>query len=127
MISKILENGNLEVTIPVSLRARSGRRRIIMPDTVSDGTEPLALALARAFRWQQYIDDGKFKNITELAKNVGLDEATVARTIRLRLLSPTIVHRIIKGEIPQRLNMTALRAPLSDIWKEQEQKLLGEE
>ena len=98
-----------------------------MPDTVSDGTEPLALALARAFRWQQYIDDGKFKNITELAKNVGLDEVTVARTIRLRLLSPTIVHRIIKGEIPQRLNMTALRAPLSDIWKEQEQKLLGEE
>jgi len=98
-----------------------------MPDAVSDGTEPFVVALARAFRWQQYIDDGKFKNITELAKNIGLDEACVARTLRLRLLSPTIIHRIIKGDIPQRLNMTALRGPLPDIWEEQERKFLGEE
>ena len=127
MISRILENGNLEVTIPAVLRARAGRRRIIMPDAVIDGTEPLALALARAFRWQQYIDDGKFKNIGELARNIGQDEASVARTIRLRLLSPTIVHRIIKGDIPKELNLTALRAPMPDIWKEQERILLGEE
>ena len=127
MISRILENGNLEVTIPISLRAQSGRRRIVMPDTVIDGTEPLALALARAFRWQQYIDEGKFKNIVELAKNIGQDEASVARTLRLRLLSPTIVHRIIKGDIPKGMNLTALRTSIPDIWKEQEQKFLDEE
>jgi len=127
MISRILENGNLEVTIPVMLHGISGRRKIIQPDTVADGSEPLALALARAFRWQQYIDDGKFKNIAELARNIGQDEAVVARTLRLRLLSPTIVHRIIKGEIPNTLTLTALRTPLPDIWTEQEQKFLGEE
>ena len=126
MISRILENGNIEVTIPVVLHGISGRRKIIQPDTVADGSEPLALALARAFRWQQYIDDGKFKNIAELARNIGQDEAVVARTLRLRLLSPTIVHRIIKGEIPNGLTLTALRAPLPDIWTEQEQKFLGE-
>jgi len=127
MISRILENGNLEVTIPVMLHGISGRRKIIQPDTVADGSEPLALALARAFRWQQYIDDGKFKNIAELARNIGQDEAVVARTLRLRLLSPSIVHRIIKGEIPNKLTLTALRAPIPDIWKEQEQKFLREE
>jgi len=127
MISKILENGNLRVTIPVSLKAMSGRRKIITPGVVADGTEPLALALARAFRWQQYIDDGKFGNIKELARNIGLDDAMVARTLRLRLLSPKIVHRILIGDIPASLNLTTLRQPIPDLWEEQEKLFLEAE
>lgn len=127
MISKILENGNLQVTIPVSLRAMSGRRKIIAPNVVADGTEPLALALARAFRWQQYIDEGKFSNIRELARNIGQDEAMVARTMRLRLLSPKIIHRILFGDIPASLNLTVLRQPMPDLWEDQEKLFLEAE
>jgi len=125
MISKILENGNLQVTIPVTLRALASRRKIIQPDVVADGSEPLALALARAFRWQQYIDEGKFSNIRDLAQNIGQDAATVARTMRLRLLSPKIIHRILTGEIPDSLTLSVLRQPMPDVWEDQEKLFLG--
>jgi len=127
MISKILENGNLQVTIPITFRALTGRRKIIQPNVVADGSEPLALALARAFRWQQYIDEGKFDNIKELARNIGQDEAMVARTMRLRLLSPAIVHRILTGDFPATLNLSTLRQSMPDVWEDQEKLLFGAE
>jgi len=44
-------------------------------------------------------------NITELAKAIGQDKSGVAQTMRLRMLSPAIVHRIIAGDIPQLLTL----------------------
>ena len=60
---------------------------------------PLVINLARAFHWQDLIDDGKFSNIEELAKAIGIDKVHVARIMRLTLLSPKIIHKIIIGEI----------------------------
>ena len=50
MFRKILENGHLQVIVPIKFRTVSSRHRMIVPGTTVDGTEPLALALARAFR-----------------------------------------------------------------------------
>ena len=125
MFRKILENGNLQLIIPVTFRTISARHKMIMPGTTIDGTEPLALALARAFRWQKYIDEGKFKNITELAKAIGQDKGVVASIMRLRLLSPAIVHRIVTGDIPRSLTLRSLREAIPDIWTEQEEKWIG--
>ena len=97
-MNKILENVHLQVTITFKLRTVSARRKIVIPGITADGTEPLALALARAFRWQSYIDSGKFKNAVELAKAVGLDKSVVSNTLMLRLLSPKIVHKILCGD-----------------------------
>ena len=49
-MNKILENGHLQVTIPFKLRTVSARRKIVIPGITADGTEPLALAIARAVR-----------------------------------------------------------------------------
>lgn len=125
MISKILENGNLEVTVPIIFRTISGRKKIIAPNVITDGKEPLALALARAFRWQQYIDNGTYKNIKELAKAIGQEPAYVARTIRLRYLSPTIIHQIIHGTLPSKLSLRTLRQSIPDLWAEQNTLFLG--
>ena len=127
MLRKILENGNLQVIIPVTFRTISARRKMLTPGTVIDGTEPLALALARAFRWQKYIDEGKFKNITELAKAIGQDKGVVASIMRLRLLSPAIVHRIVTGDIPRTLTLKDLRTSFPDVWSEQEERWFGGE
>ena len=125
MIRKILENGRLQVTIPFMFRTIAARKKIIVTGTIADETVPLALGLARAFRWQQYIDEGKFKNIRELAKAIGQDETAVARTMRLRMLSPAIVHRIVTGDIPRSLNLKNLRQGIPDVWSEQEEKWIG--
>ena len=125
MFRKILENGRLQVTIPFKFRTISSRKKIVVPGTIADGSEPLALGLARAFRWQQYIAEGKFRNIRERAKAIGQDETAVAKTMRLRMLSPAIVHRIVTGDIPRSLNLKNLRTAFPDVWSEQEEKWIG--
>lgn len=126
MQSKILENGNLEITVKYVLRGISGRRRIISPDAPLDESEPLIIHVARAFRWQKHIDEGRFANTVELAKSLGLEQGMVARTVRLTLLSPTIIHRIIKGDIPKTLSLATLRNAIPESWKEQERLFLNE-
>ena len=45
------------------------------------------------------IDEGGFKNIDELANELGIDSGAVARTSRLTLLSPKVIHKIISGVV----------------------------
>lgn len=78
IVSRILDNGNLEITVPVVMRSMAGRKRIIAPDK-PEGNESLMLALARGLRWQALIDEGKFANISELAGAVGQDTSQIAR------------------------------------------------
>ncbi len=124
---KILENGRLRIVLPIKLRTISARRRIIVPGVTSDGSEPLALAVARAFRWQHYLDEGKFKSVADLAAAIGIDVSCVARTLRLRMLSPKIVHRIVTGDMTAKMNLEQLRHGVPELWKEQEEMLMGEE
>ena len=125
MLRKILENGHLQVVVPVRFRTISARHRMLLPGTTVDGTEPLALALARAFRWQKYIDEGKFRNSVALAEAIGQDKSVVAKTLRLRFLSPAIVHRIVTGDIPPSLTLKDLRTTLPEVWSEQEERWFG--
>jgi hypothetical protein len=125
MQSRILENGNLEVTVDYVLRGISGRRRIIAPGSPMDGCEPLVLHVARAFRWQKCIDEGRFANTVEMAKELGIDQGVIARTIRLATLSPAIIHRILMGDIPKSLTVAALRNAIPESWREQERLFLG--
>ena len=126
IVSRILDNGNLEITVPVVMRSMAGRKRIIAPDK-PEGNESLMLALARGLRWQALIDEGKFANIRELAGTVGQDTSQIARAIRLTRLSPTIIHRIVTGDIPAGLTQARLRGLLPTRWWEQEAILLKEE
>lgn len=116
---EILENGNIKVTIPIALRSCSGRKRIIAPDAKIEPV-PLVLNIARAFRWQKYIDEGKFSNLTELARSIGRDKAHVAKTIRLTLLSPKIIHAALSGTLPQNVGIEFIREMALGTWGEQE-------
>ena len=44
---KVLDNGNVLVTVPVSFRFRSGRKRLIFPENDTLGIDPLVKNLAR--------------------------------------------------------------------------------
>ncbi|MBQ6472192.1 MAG: hypothetical protein IJJ33_09425 [Victivallales bacterium] len=122
-----LENGNLRVHLPVALRCRGGRRRIVP----LDGNEParetsLATMLARAWSWQCAIDEGRYANSKELADALGIDRSRVSRTLRLAMLSPRVVHRIVSGDVPPTLTVLRLRESIPLDWDEQERELLGE-
>ena len=120
---KVLENGNVKLSIPMSFRNCSGRKRIVTPETEQSLAEPLLINLARAFRWQTLIDAGQFANVHELATAVGKDYAYVARVLRLTLLAPEIVHAILTGILPEGIGVEDLRQSMPVLWSEQKKLL----
>ena len=119
---EVLENGNVRVTIPLIFKIAGGRTRIFTPGSEHVEYTPVQLALARAFRWQKMIDEGKFSNIKDLAATVGVDSGLISRTIRLTLLSPKIIHKLLSGELD--LSLDSCRRSFPDSWAEQEKVLL---
>jgi len=123
------------IDIPMNLRRCSGRKEVVLPPGVaasSDGRAPakcptpLALALARAFRWQEMIETGQAESNSDLARKLKLDQSYIARTIRLASLAPDIVEAILTGQEPDGLSLRSLRSDLPLAWDEQRQLLAPE-
>ena len=120
----VLENGNVLVTVPISLRFRSGRKRVIFQENDTHEIDPLVMNLARAFRWQALIDAGTYRNTGDLAEAIGKDPAFVARMIRLTLLAPEIVHAILAGTLRRSIPMEKLRKEMP-VRRLEQKKLFG--
>ena len=60
-----------------------------------DGT--LVKALARAWRWQRMLDEGRFASVRELAEAERVSLSYISRVLRLTLLAQDIVERILEG------------------------------
>lgn len=120
---EILENGNVKITIPIALRSCAGRKRIVAPESPVAIADPLVLNFARAFRWQELIDQGAFANVHELANAIGKDYGYVARVIRLTLLAPEIVHAALTGTMPNGVGVEDLRSSMPDLWEEQKKAI----
>ena len=118
------------IDIPMNLRCCSGRKEVVLPPEVAASSDsaastkpptPLALALARAFRWQEMIESGEAESNSDLARKLKLDQSYIARTIRLASLAPDIVEAILDGQEPDGLSLRALRRDLPLAWEEQRQ------
>ncbi|MBP5542907.1 MAG: hypothetical protein ILM98_02435 [Kiritimatiellae bacterium] len=122
-----LENGNLRVTVAFCFRNRNNNRKIVVDgeeDIPASTSDTMMIAIARGRRWQRYIDEGRFRNGTELAHAIGREPGKVAWTMRLAMLAPDIIHRILEGNIPHSLTLERLRVPIPDLWEEQHRMLL---
>ncbi len=75
----------LSLTIDFSTRQYGGRKQIILADGTSPiapdnpAPDPHAVAIARAHAWMEAMEGGKFRNLTQLAKAVGVDEGYMRR------------------------------------------------
>ena len=57
-----------------------------------------------------------------MAAAIGIDSGVVAKSIRLTLLSPEIVHKLILGEAD--LTMQTMRHSFPMVWEKQKNELL---
>ena len=122
-----LKNGNLKLTIAVDLQFIGNGKRIVQPDGSEQQDsvrEILLTAIARGRRWQSYIDDGTVATVKEIAEMIGCNESYVARIMRLSLMAPFIIRKIITGDYPPGLTIKRARVGLPLIWTEQEEILL---
>jgi len=108
-VETMLEWDTLVVRIPMRFQRRGGRKRIVAPDgsAIVPASKPqlngaLAKALARAHRWQRMLDEARFVSVRELAEAERVGHSYVGRILRLTLLAPDIVKRILDGcQAPQ--------------------------
>ncbi|MDO9500360.1 hypothetical protein [Falsiroseomonas sp.] len=116
---------NITVRVPLTIRHRPGRRTVVTP--MIDGVAPvttradpaLVKALARAFRYQRMLDEGRYASITELAAVEKLDRGYLGSLLKLTLLAPDIVESVVDGRHPERIGLPVLLDLLSAAWDDQ--------
>jgi hypothetical protein len=105
-----LDGNALVVRIAMRFQRRGSRKRIVAPDgneivptskPQPDGT--LVKALARAHRWQGMLEEGRFASVRELAQAERVSLSYISRILRLTLLAPDIVERVMDGRTTARL------------------------
>ena len=79
----------------------------------------LLKALARAHRWQRLIESGEYASITELSKAEAVNQSYACRVLRLSLLAPSIVTKILDGRHDSDVMLKQLMMPLPVRWDEQ--------
>lgn len=119
--------GATSITVRVSLaiRQRPGRKTIVTPMT--DGVAPvttradpaLVKALARAFRYQRMLDQGRYASITEMAAAERLERGYLGSLLRLTLLAPDIVSAILDGRQPEGLTFAVMDGGVPVGWDAQ--------
>jgi hypothetical protein len=122
-----LDGNTLVVRIPMRFQRRGGRKRIVAPDGSAivptlkpqlDGT--LVKALARAHRWQGMLEEGRFASVRELAEAERVSLSYISRILRLTLLAPDIVERILdRRPAPQ---LAELMQPFPVGWEGQRER-----
>ena len=117
------QDGNtLVISVPMEFKRRGGRKEIV----VSGGAEPdegrepssLAVAVARAFYWQEQLDAAVYASTTDLADKMGIDRSYVGRILKLAGLAPRLVEAILRGEEPGGLSVDGLAKDLPVGWSE---------
>lgn len=112
----------LHVHIPIQLKTRGGRKEVIVPGACEGArqeNQALVIALARAHRWAELLETGKVGSLGELAAHVGVDPAYISRFLRLTLLSPDIIERILDGREPSSLSLAKLIKDTPAVWEKQ--------
>jgi hypothetical protein len=124
-----LDGTTLVVRIPMGFQRRGGRKRIVTLDggelapsskPQPDGT--LVKALARAWRWQRMLDEGRFASVRELADAERVGLSYISRILRLTLLAPDIVERVMDGGLTA--GLARLLEPFPIEWEKQREQFL---
>jgi hypothetical protein len=120
---------SITVRVPLKIRRRPGRKTVVTPTT--DGVAPvttradpaLVKALARAFRYQRMLDQGRYASITEMAAAERLERGYMGSLLRLTLLAPDLVEAILDGRAGPSFTAPALLRPLPADWAAQRDTL----
>jgi len=118
---------HITVRVPLRIRRRPSRKTVVTA-VVQEGaaaavrtrTGPaLMKALARAFRYQRLLDEGRYSSISEMADAERIERGYLGSLLRLTLLAPEIVQAILDGRQPNGLTLPRLLEPFSMAWTDQ--------
>lgn len=118
----------------MKIRKRGASKVVVRPDdrldapgkATSNIDQPLPVAPTRAFCRQQLLDAGMVGSGSEIAQRGGLHHSTVDGLLRLTLLEPAIIRRILAGQQPRCVSVLWFqRNPLPTDWMAQRVVVTG--
>jgi hypothetical protein len=110
----------LESFVPLAFRRRGQQRVVGDARPVHDTT--LLAGLGRAFYWQSLLDSGRMQSGADIARAQGLHPSVPNELLRLTLLAPDIIERLMSGRQPRRMTLIWFqRHPLPVDWEAQRQ------
>ncbi|HWL69386.1 MAG TPA: hypothetical protein VNS22_13520 [Geminicoccus sp.] len=123
--------GSITVRVPLTLRRRGGRKRVVTPEGSATSPAPvrsradpaLVKALARAHRWKRLLEDGRYSSLSELAAAEKIDRSYLGKMLRLTLLAPDLVEAVLEGRPPEDMTMPQLLQPFPVAWAYQREVL----
>lgn len=116
---------SITVRVPLKIRHRPGRKTVVTParegaPAIATRADPaLVKALARAFRYQRLLDEGRYASISEMAAAERIERGYLGTLLRLTLLAPDLVEAILDGRQPSGLTLPALMTPVPVQWERQ--------
>ncbi len=117
---------SITVRVPLAIRRRPGRKTVVTPArergeaALPTRADPAVVkALARAFRYQRMLDEGRYASISEMAGAEKIERGYLGTLLRLTLLAPDIVEAILDGRQPPELGLPRLMGAFPREWSGQ--------
>jgi hypothetical protein len=79
----------------------------------------LITALAKAYRWQDQLESGEYRDLEDIARANKVDRSYVGRILQLTSLAPDIVESILEGTEYSELSLRDFRKGIPFLWEEQ--------
>ena len=117
---------SITVRVPLKIRRRPGRKTVVLPVPTADTAIPtradpaLVKALARAFRYQRLLDDGRYTSISDMAAGEKIERGYLGCLLRLTLLAPPIIEAILNGRQADGVTLPALTEGVPTEWAVQQ-------
>ena len=120
----------IRVVIPLTIRRRNGRPKILPPDDVDSRNgrtqDPHVLrAIARAWGWRRQLETGAASTIQDIAAAEKVSDRFVGRMIRLAYLSPSVLESLVITRKPPAISINDLMAVAELPWAEQMEVVFG--
>jgi len=120
----------IRVVIPLPVRRRNGRPRILPPESMADqqvrAQDPHILkALGRAWAWRRKLESGEMATVSDIAKAEKVTDRFVSRTMRLAYLSPEALERLVVTQVPPAISLAQLIDVTYLPWARQAERMFG--
>jgi hypothetical protein len=114
----------IRVVIPLTIRKRNGRPKILPPDDADarNGRSQDAhvlRAIARAWSWRRRLETGAASTIHDIAAAEKVSDRFVGRMMRLAYLSPSVLETLVITRKPPAISINDLMAVAELPWFEQ--------
>ena len=126
-----MTGGNMRVFVPLSVRRRNGRPRILPPENASELQWRIQdshnlKALGRAWAWRRKLESGEASTVGDIARAEKVTDRFVSRTMRLAYLSPEVLERLVVRREPPAISVAELNDATYLPWSGQMDRVFGD-